>query len=97
MSWQDLSDREKDLDRSIESCGIKLDSSSNCLSRVMRAIGAVKSEELFVKSRIAIRIRTASLLSDTDKQIDDVEKLLERFKKDDEEWERKGRELGFKF
>ena len=63
----------------------------------MRAIGAVKSEELFVKSRIAIRIRTASLLSDTDKQIDDVEKLLERFKKDDEEWERKGRELGFKF
>lgn len=97
MSWQDLSDREKELDRKIESCGIKLDPSSNCLGRVMRAIGAMKGEESYVKSRIALRLRTSSLLSDTDKQIDDVEKMLERFKKDDEEWERRGRELGFKF
>ncbi|WP_300915128.1 hypothetical protein [Bacteroides acidifaciens] len=97
MSWQDLSDREKELDRKIELSGIKLDNSGNCLNRVMRCIGASKAEESFVKTRIALRLRTSALLSDADKQINDVETMLERFKKDDEEWERRGRELGFKF
>ena len=97
MSWQDLSNREKELDRKIEVCGIRLDNTNSCLRNVMRRIGALQSEEAFVKSRIALRIRTANLLSDSDKQIDNIENMLERFKKDDEVWERKGRELGFKF
>lgn len=97
MSWQDLSNREKELDRNIEVCGMRLDNTNSCLRNVMRRIGALQSEETFVKSRIALRIRTANLLSDSDKQIDNIENMLERFKKDDEEWERKGRELGFKF
>lgn len=97
MSWQNLSEREKDLDRRIESCGINLDNSTNCLNNVMRRIGASKSEESFVKSRIELRLRTSVLLADSDKKISDAEAMLERFKKEDEEWERKGRELGFKF
>lgn len=97
MGWQDLSEREKDLDRRIESCGIRFDVSNSCLTNVMRCIGATKSEEPFVKSRIALRLRTLALLADTDKKISDAEAMLERFKKEDEEWERKGRELGFKF
>lgn len=97
MSWQDLSNREKELDRKIEVCGIRLDNTNSCLRNVMIRIGALPSEEAFVKSRISLRIRTANLLSETDKQINDIENMLEHFKKDDEEWERKGRELGFKF
>lgn len=97
MSWQDLSNREKELDRKIEVCGIRLENTNSCLRNVMRRIGALQGEEAFVKSRIALRMRTANLLSDTDKQISDIENMLDRFKKDDEEWERKGRELGFKF
>lgn len=97
MSWQDLSNREKELDRKIEVCGIRLDNTNGCLRNVMIRIGALPSEEAFVKSRISLRIRTANLLSETDKQINGIENMLERFKKDDEEWERKGRELGFKF
>lgn len=97
MRWQKLTDREKELDHKIEVCGMRLDNTNGCLRNVMRRIGALQGEEAFVKSRIALRIRTANLLSDTDKQFNDMENMLERFKKEDEEWERKGRELGFKF
>lgn len=97
MAWNDLSDRQKQLDRLIESCGVKLDSSSSCLRKVMRKIGANSSEESFVAQRIQLRLRTQSMLDDTDKFLSDTEAMLNRFKKDDEEWERRGRNLGFKF
>lgn len=97
MAWNDLSDREKSLDRAIEACGVKLDNSQGCLRKVMNKIGADSSEEGFVAQRIQLRLRTQELLGETDKFIEDTEAMLERFKKDDEEWERKGRNLGFKF
>lgn len=97
MSWNDLTDRQKQLDRYIESCGIKLDSSKACLAKVMRAIGADNYEKDYVASRIALRLRTQTLLGDVDEQISKTENMLKQFEDDDKEWERKGRSLGFNF
>ena len=97
MSWNTLSEREKQLDRAIDDTGVKLDTSERCLRQVMRAIGASPSEELFIRERIALRLRTEVLLGKTDKFISDTEAMLDRFEKDDEEWRRRGRALGFDF
>lgn len=95
MSWNSLTDRQKSLDRAIEQCGVKLDSSDVCLRKVITAIGASTSEATFVKQRIELRLRTAALLNQTDDFISNKEKMLNQFEKDDEEWRRKGRALGF--
>ena len=97
MSWNSLTDRQKSLDRAIEQCGVKLNNSDACLRRVMNAIGASASEASFVKQRIELRLRTSALLSQTDKFIANTEEMLDQFEKDDEEWRRKGRALGFDF
>ena len=97
MSWNTLSERQKQLDRAIDDTGVKLDTSERCLRQVMRAIGASPSEELFIRERIALRLRTEVLLGKTDKFISDTEAMLDRFEKDDEEWRRRGRVLGFDF
>ena len=96
MSWNSLTDRQKLLDRAIEQCGVKLDNSDACLRRVISAIGASASEVSFVK-RIELRLRTTALLNKTDDFIANTEKMLNQFEKDDEEWRRKGRALGFDF
>lgn len=97
MSWNDLTDRQKSLDRAIEASGIKLDSSRSCLMKVMKTIGANASEEDFVKERIALRLRTQQLLDDTDQFIDKTNKMLDEFEKDDARWRAIGRSLGFDF
>ena len=97
MSWSTLTERQKQLDRAIDDTGVKLDTSERCLRQVMRAIGASPSEELFIRERIALRLRTEVLLGKTDKFISDTEAMLDRFEKDDEEWRRRGRALGFDF
>ncbi len=97
MAWNDLTERQKQLDRAIEGCGVKLENSKSCLRKVMSKIGASGSEEAFVAQRIQLRLKTQALLGETDKFISDTEAMLDRFKKDDEEWERHGRNLGFNF
>ena len=97
MSWNILTDRQKSLDRAIEQCGVTLDNSDACFRRVMNAIGASASESSFVRQRIELRLRTAALLNQTDDFISNTEKMLDQFEKDDEEWRRKGRKLGFDF
>ena len=97
MSWNTLSERQKQLDRAIDGTGVKLDASDRCLRQVMRSIGASPSEEGFIRERIALRLRTSALLDKTDKFISDTEAMLNRFEKDDEEWRRRGRALGFDF
>lgn len=97
MSWNILTDRQQSLDRAIEQCGVKLDNSDACFRRVMNAIGASASESSFVRQRIELRLRTAALLNQTDYFISNTEKMLDQFEKDDEEWRRKGRKLGFDF
>ena len=97
MSWNILTDRQKSLDRAIEQWGVKLDNSDACFRRVMNAIGASASESSFVRQRIELRLRTAALLNQTDDFISNTEKILDQFEKDDEEWRRKGRKLGFDF
>lgn len=97
MAWNDLTERQKQLDRAIEGCGVKLEDSKSCLRKVMSKIGASGSEEAFVAQRIQLRLKTQALLGETDKFISDTEDMLDRFKKDDEEWERRGRNLGFNF
>ena len=97
MSWNILTDRQKSLDRAIEQCGVKLDNSDACFRRVMNAIGASASESSFVRQRIELRLRTAALPNQTDDFIYNTEKMLDQFEKDDEEWRRKGRKLGFDF
>lgn len=97
MAWSDLTDRQKQLDRAIEGCGVKLENSRSCLKKVMGKISANASEESFVAQRIQLRLKTKALLGETDKFISDTEAMLDRFKIEDEEWERRGRNLGFNF
>jgi hypothetical protein len=97
MSWNALTERQKQLDRAIDTAGVRLDSSDRCLRQIMRTIGASASEESYVRERIALRLRTEALLGETDKFISDTEVMLDRFAKDDEEWRRRGRALGFDF
>lgn len=97
MAWNDLTDRQKQLDRLIDGCGVRLDASGRCVERVARAIGATKNELSFVRQRIELRLRTAALLGKTDAFISNTEQMLDGFEKDDEEWRRRGRELGFNF
>lgn len=94
MAWTDLTDRQKQLDRAIEGCGVKLDGSDRCLKKVMQAIGAKPDEAAFVKERIALSLRTQQLLNDTDKFIDNTNRTLDAFEKDDARWESIGRKLG---
>ncbi len=97
MAWNDLTDRQKQLDRLIDSCGIKLDATNGCVERVARAIGATSGEIGFVHQRIELRLRTAALLDKTDKFISNTERMLDQFEKDDEDWRRRGKNLGFNF
>ena len=97
MAWCDLTDRQKQLDRLIDGCGVKLDATNDCVKRVAHAIGATNGELGFVWQRIELRLRTAALLNKTDEFISNTEQMLDRFEKDDEEWRRRGRALGFDF
>lgn len=86
MAWRDLTDRQKQLDRAIEGCGVKLDGSDRCLKKVMQAIGAKPDEAAFVKERIALSLRTQQLLDDTDSFIERTNRMLDRFEEDDKRW-----------
>lgn len=97
MSWNDLTDRQKQLDRLIDSCGVQLDATNGCVEKVARAIGATSSELGFVQQRIELRLRTFALLDKTDVFISNTEQMLDQFEKDDEEWRRKGKKFGFNF
>lgn len=97
MAWADLTERQKGLDRAIERSGIKLDSSSKCLKKLMRVIGARDNESLYVQSRIALRLRIQNLLDNTDGFINRTERMLDAFEKDDKECEHRGHALGFNF
>ena len=97
MAWNDLTDRQKQLDRLIDGCGIKLNSTNSCVEKVARAIGATSSELGFVRQRIELRLKTAALLDKSDAFISNTEQMLDQFEKDDEEWRRKGKALGFDF
>ncbi|MBR1769034.1 MAG: hypothetical protein IJ748_01095 [Bacteroidales bacterium] len=97
MAWNDLTNRQKALDRAIDQCGVKLDLSEKCETKVMRLIGAREEERLFIRERIALRIRTNQLLDKTDRFISETEQMLDSFEKDDSKWRRMGRKLGFNF
>lgn len=97
MTWNNLTDRQKQLDKLIDSCGVRLDATNSCVDRVACAIGAASDELLFVRQRIDLRLRMAALLGETDSFISNKEQVLDRFEKDDEEWRRRGKELGFNF
>ena len=97
MYLSNLTDRQKQLDRLIDGCGVKLNSTNSCVEKVARAIGAINSELDFVRQRIELRLRTAALLDKTDAFISKTEQMLDKFEKDDEEWRRRGKELGFNF
>ena len=97
MAWCDLTDRQKQLDRLIDNCGVQLNATNGCVEKVARAIGATSSELGFVQQRIELRLKTAALLDKTDAFISNTEQMLDQIEKDDEEWRRKGKALGFDF
>lgn len=97
MPWNNLTDRQKQLDRRIDGCGVKLDATSGCVEKVARAIGATRDEYAFVRERIGVRLRTAAVLGKTDDFISNTEKMLDEFEKDEQEWRRRGESLGFDF
>ena len=94
MEWNDLTYRQKRLDRLIDGCGVQLDATNGCVEKVARAIGATSRELDFVRQRIELRLKTAALLDKTDAFISNTERMLDQFEKDDEEWRRKGKKLG---
>lgn len=94
MSWNDLTDRQKHLDRAIEGCGVKLDSSDRCLKKVMESIGAHPEEAAFIRECIALRLRIQQRLSDTDAFIDRTNRTLDAFERDDARWKSLGKKLG---
>lgn len=51
----------------------------------------------FILQHIELRLRTATLLGETDSFISNTEQMLDKFENDDEEWRRRGKELGFNF
>lgn len=97
MAWCDLTDRQKQLDRLIDGCGVKLDATNGCVEKVARAIGSTSSEMGFVRQRIELRLKTAALLDKTDAFISNTERMLDQFEMDDEEWRKRGRNLDFNF
>lgn len=97
MTWNDLTDRQKQLDRMVDGCGVKLDANNGCVEKVARAIGATSGELDFLRQRIELRLKTAAALDKTDAFISNTERMLHQFEKDDEEWRRKGKKLGFDF
>lgn len=97
MAWSDLTNRQKQLDRMIDGCGVKLDATNGCVEKVACAIGATNSEFGFLQQRIELRLRTAALLNKTDAFISNTEQMLDQFEKDDEEWRRKDKKYGFDF
>lgn len=97
MAWNDLTDRQKQLDRLIDGCGVQLDATNGCVEKVARAIGATSSELGFVQQRIELRLRTFALIDKTDAFISNTDRMLDQFEKDDEEWRKRGRDLGFNF
>lgn len=97
MAWSDLTDRQKQLDKLIDCCGVKIDVTNGSIEKIARAIGATSGEIDFVRQRVELRLRTAALLDKTDKFISNTEQMLDQFEKDDEEWRRKGKKFGFNF
>lgn len=97
MAWNDLTDRQKQLDSLIDNCDVQIDATNGRLEKVARAIGATSSELGFVQQRIEQRLRTSALLDKTDAFISNTELMLDQFEKDDEEWRKRGRDLGFNF
>lgn len=97
MAWNDLTDKQKQLDRLIDGCGVKLNATNDCIEKVTRAIGAASNEVDFIRQRIELRLKTAALLNKTDNFTSDTEHMLGQFEKDDEEWRKRGRDLGFNF
>jgi hypothetical protein len=97
MAWNDLTDRQKQLDRLIDSCGVQFDSTNGCVEKIARSIGATSSELGFVQQRIEQRLRTSALLDKIDAFVSNTELMLDQFEKDDEEWRKRGRDLGFNF
>mgnify|MGYP003293620852 CR=1 FL=1 len=78
MAWNDLTNREKQLDKLIDGCGVTLDSSNSCAERVARAIGANNSELVFIRKRIALRLRTAEILGKSYAFITNTEQTLNK-------------------
>lgn len=97
MAWNDLTDRQKQLESLIDNCDVQLDATNGRVEKVARAIGATSSELGFVQQRIEQRLRTSALLDKTDAFISNIELMLDQFEKDDEEWRKRGRDLGFNF
>lgn len=97
MAWSDLTDRQKQLDKLIDGCGVKIDVTNGSIEKIAREIGATSGEIDFVRQRVELRLRTAALLDKTDKFISNTEQMLDQFEKDDEEWRRKGKKFGFNF
>ena len=94
MAWRDLTDRQKQLDRAIVGCGVKLDGSDRCLKKVMQAIGANPDEAAFIRERITMCLRTQQLLNDTDSFIDNTDRTLDAFERDDARWKSIGKKPG---
>ena len=97
MSWNNLTDRQKDLDRAIDRCGItasQLSMAPACIKEVCRRIGASSSEEPFIRERIALRLKTASVLQDTNAFIGKTEAQLDRLAEDDKRWEQRLKAVG---
>lgn len=97
MAWKDLTEREVELAKAIDKCGIKVENTHDCLHQVMRAIGARESEAKFVAHRIQLHVKANQLIVETEDLIAKTNRMLADFDNSDKEWERIGKRLGFDF
>jgi hypothetical protein len=106
MSWNELSEREKNLDgkiskffsqtindKNMKNYSHVINLNEKTIEKFMKITGADKSEREFIISRIKVRIKICESIIKADKLLNTVDKLSDR-KKIDDEWEQKGREMG---
>jgi len=104
-AWNNLSEREKELDRQIgQIAGLNFKKTKCCfdmldttIESVMREIGAFPLERDFVIDRMMKNVVVGNAIYKPDGLIGECETMLEKFEVEDKKWEQKGKELGFGF
>ena len=103
-AWNNLSEREKELDRQIgQIAGLNFEKTKCCfdmldttIESVMREIGAFPLERDFVIDRMMKNVEVGNAINKIDSLLGDYENMFEKFDEENKKWEQKGKEFGFR-
>ncbi len=90
MAWNDLTEREKELDRGIDKYGGEdsrkwrklFNTKKTTIDKIMDYTGAKTNERNFIIRRVELRLKTFDLLDATDDIVNDVSLLTSYLNKD---------------